>query len=141
MNFSDANFSDTHPLAYAQALECVSAVYRALDASDAVAASRWFMPDAVWHRPDGALTGVNQIEDMVRARPPGRTTAHIVGNLEIQPEGASLIARYYLTVYAGKEGTGTFAAILLCEDRLSATAHGLRIAEKRNIPLLRAAAP
>lgn len=125
---------------YADVLACVSAIYRALDAGDPQGVSRWFTSDAVWHRPDGPLTGIARIEAMVQARPPERTTAHIVANLEILPDADGAIALYYLTAYVGRDGTGGFAAVLRCEDRLVATADGLRIVEKRSAPLLRAAA-
>lgn len=126
---------------YADALGCISSVYRALDVSDPAGVSCWFTSDAVWHRPDGTLTGTDPIEEMVRARPPERSTAHVVGNLSVEARAGGWLARYYLTVFAGQDGNGSFAAILSCEDELVETSQGIRVAVKRSAPLLRTTAP
>lgn len=124
-------------LGYADALECVASVYRALDASDGSALIRAFAFDAVWHRPDGDLSGWEQIEAMANSRDTSRTTAHVVGNLALEKTGDGWTARYYLTVYAGRDGLGQFVAILSCEDSIIATEDGPKVTSKRSKPLLR----
>lgn len=125
-------------LGYAEALACVTAVYRALDAGDGAVLAGCFTPDAIWHRADGDLDSLAKIEALAQARDPARTTAHIVGNLALERSDDGWTARYYLTVYVGQNGQGAFGAILDCEDRLVMTEAGPRIAAKRNKPRLRA---
>lgn len=127
----------SHILGYAEALECVVSVYRALDASNGTALARCFTEDAIWHRPDLDLIGRDQIEAMARDRDPSRTTIHVVGNLTLEGAGDQWIARYYLTVFAGREGIGGLVGILSCEDQILATNSGPLVAEKSSRPLLR----
>jgi hypothetical protein len=124
-------------LGYAEALACVTRVYRSLDANDGAALAGCFTPEATWRRSDGDLQGWDEIQAMADARDSARTTAHVVGNLDLESSGDQWIARYYLTVYAGREGVGQLAGILACEDRLVLTEAGARVAEKRSQSLLR----
>lgn len=118
---------------YAEALALVCGFYSALDDRDTASVVACFTDDGVWHRPDGARSGADEIASVVTNRPKDHVTAHCVSNLRLQADAKSYKAKYYLTVFGSSSDTAPrIVSLLDCEDELVEVVDvGLQVASKR----------
>ena len=87
----------------ASALACGQAIarfYARLDGLEPGSVGALFEADGVWHRQGAVLQGPEAVDAALRQRPAGRTSLHLVSNLQWEAEGPALLrARYLLPVF------------------------------------------
>ncbi|WP_447920434.1 nuclear transport factor 2 family protein [Achromobacter aegrifaciens] len=116
--------------------------FHALDTRRHEAAAALMAEDGVWQRQGRRLAGRNEILDALNARAPERSTCHIITNLRlVELTGERATVGYFLTAYESvpneQGGAPRLVSIRECQDVLSETDGGWRLAEKssrRHLP-------
>ncbi|MPT26383.1 MAG: nuclear transport factor 2 family protein [Achromobacter sp.] len=115
----------------------VLAFFHALDTRRHPSAAALMAPDGTWLRQGRLLTGPAEVLAALEARPPQRTTCHVITNLRLlEHRGSQATVGYFLTAYdsdpQAQDGTPRLVAIRDCQDRLVASGQDWRLAEKRS---------
>lgn len=80
--------------------QAIAHFYARLDGIDAGSVGACFAPDGVWHRQGAVLKGPTAVDSALGQRPAGRSSVHLVANLQCEAEGEGLLrARYLLQVF------------------------------------------
>lgn len=115
----------------------VLAFFHALDTRRHEAAAALMAPDGTWLRQGQLLTGPREVLAALEARPPQRTTCHVITNLRLLGyDGARAMVGYFLTAYDSdpqvQGGAPRLVAIRDCQDRLAVHGQDWLLAEKRS---------
>ncbi|QKI73157.1 SnoaL-like domain-containing protein [Achromobacter xylosoxidans] len=115
----------------------VLAFFHALDTRRHEAAAALIAPDGTWLRQGQLLTGPREVLAALEARPPQRTTCHVITNLRLlEYDGSRAMVGYFLTAYDSdaqvQAGAPRLVAIRDCQDRLAVHGQDWLLAEKRS---------
>ncbi|MFY1870774.1 nuclear transport factor 2 family protein [Achromobacter xylosoxidans] len=115
----------------------VLAFFHALDTRRHEAAAALMAPDGTWLRQGQLLTGPREVLAALEARPPQRTTCHVITNLRLlEYDGSRAMVGYFLTAYNSdaqvQGGAPRLVAIRDCQDRLAVHGQDWLLAEKRS---------
>lgn len=115
----------------------VLAFFHALDTRRHQAAAALMAPDGTWLRQGQLLTGPREVLAALEARPPQRTTCHVITNLRLlEYDGSRAVVGYFLTAYDSdlqvQGGAPRLVAIRDCQDRLAVHGQDWLLAEKRS---------
>lgn len=115
----------------------VLAFFHALDTRRHAVAAALMAPDGTWLRQGRLLTGPRDVLAALEARPPQRTTCHVITNLRLLEHRADqATVGYFLTAYDSdpqtQGGAPRLVAIRDCQDRLVASGQQWLLAEKRS---------
>ncbi|MFY3679211.1 nuclear transport factor 2 family protein [Achromobacter xylosoxidans] len=115
----------------------VLAFFHALDTRRHEAAAALMAPDGTWLRQGQLLTGPREVLAALAARPPQRTTCHVITNLRLlEYDGSRAMVGYFLTAYDSdaqvQGGAPRLVAIRDCQDRLAVHGQDWLLAEKRS---------
>ncbi|WP_238875819.1 nuclear transport factor 2 family protein [Achromobacter xylosoxidans] len=115
----------------------VLAFFHALDTRRHEAAAALIAPDGTWLRQGQLLTGPREVLAALEARPPQRTTCHVITNLRLlEYDGSRAMVGYFLTAYDSdpqvQGGAPRLVAIRDCQDRLAVHGQDWLLAEKRS---------
>ncbi|EFV87272.1 hypothetical protein HMPREF0005_05482 [Achromobacter xylosoxidans C54] len=115
----------------------VLAFFHALDTRRHEAAAALIAPDGTWLRQGQLLTGPREVLAALEARPPQRTTCHVITNLRLlEYDGSRAMMGYFLTAYDSdpqvQGGAPRLVAIRDCQDRLAVHGQDWLLAEKRS---------
>ncbi|MCZ8383827.1 nuclear transport factor 2 family protein [Achromobacter xylosoxidans] len=115
----------------------VLAFFHALDTRRHEAAASLIAPDGTWLRQGQLLTGPREVLAALEARPPQRTTCHVITNLRLlEYDGSRAMMGYFLTAYDSdpqvQGGAPRLVAIRDCQDRLAVHGQDWLLAEKRS---------
>ncbi|KWU21518.1 hypothetical protein AS148_02170 [Achromobacter xylosoxidans] len=115
----------------------VLAFFHALDTRRHEAAASLIAPDGTWLRQGQLLTGPREVLAALEARPPQRTTCHVITNLRLlEYDGSRAMVGYFLTAYDSdpqvQGGAPRLVAIRDCQDRLAVHGQDWLLAEKRS---------
>lgn len=115
----------------------VLAFFHALDTRRHEAAAALMAPDGTWLRQGQLLTGPREVLAALEARPPQRTTCHVITNLRLlEYDGSRAMVGYFLTAYDSdaqvQAGAPRLVAIRDCQDRLAVHGQDWLLAEKRS---------
>ncbi|MFY3160706.1 nuclear transport factor 2 family protein [Achromobacter xylosoxidans] len=115
----------------------VLAFFHALDTRRHEAAAALIAPDGTWLRKGQLLTGPREVLAALEARPPQRTTCHVITNLRLlEYDGSRAMVGYFLTAYDSdaqvQAGAPRLVAIRDCQDRLAVHGQDWLLAEKRS---------
>jgi hypothetical protein len=115
----------------------VLAFFHALDTRRHEAAVALMAPDGTWLRQGQLLTGPREVLAALEARPPQRTTCHVITNLRLlEYDGSRAMVGYFLTAYDSdaqvQGGAPRLVAIRDCQDRLAVHGQDWLLAEKRS---------
>lgn len=115
----------------------VLAFFHALDTRRHQAAAALMAPDGTWLRQGQMLAGPGEVLAALEARPPQRTTCHVITNLRLlEHSGSQATVGYFLTAYdsdpQAQGGAPRLVAIRDCQDRLVASGQDWLLAEKRS---------
>lgn len=117
--------------AYPAIAQLVYRLFRGLDEKNDRLVGSLFAPHGTWERQGKRLTGPEEVVQALAQREPGRSSIHVISNLQVMREDGCMVATYYLTAYVGKDAaTMTLAAILDCRDEIVSTEDGFRISAK-----------
>ncbi|MFY1874748.1 nuclear transport factor 2 family protein [Achromobacter xylosoxidans] len=117
--------------------EVVLAFFHALDTRRHEAAAALMAPDGTWLRQGQLLTGPREVLAALEARPPQRTTCHVITNLRLlEYDGSRAMVGYFLTAYDSdpqvQGGAPRLVAIRDCQDRLAVHGQDWLLAGKRS---------
>ena len=88
----------------------VSRMTNCFDAGDFEAGLAFYAEDAVWHRPDGALTGRDAIAGYYRNRSPNAVICHVLTNFMVDfPSPDEALCTYYSMGFLCTPRTGRHA--------------------------------
>ncbi|CUI50469.1 Uncharacterised protein [Achromobacter xylosoxidans] len=115
----------------------VLAFFHALDTRRHEAAAALIAPDGTWLRQGQLLTGPREVLAALEARPPQRTTCHVITNLRLlEYDGSRAMVGYFLNAYDSdaqvQAGAPRLVAIRDCQDRLAVHGQDWLLAEKRS---------
>ncbi|MFY3284964.1 nuclear transport factor 2 family protein [Achromobacter xylosoxidans] len=115
----------------------VLAFFHALDTRRHEAAASLIAPDGTWLRQGQLLAGPREVLAALEARPPQRTTCHVITNLRLlEYDGSRAMVGYFLTAYDSdpqvQGGAPRLVAIRDCQDRLAVHGQDWLLAEKRS---------
>ena len=109
-------------------------------------AGEMVLPDGTWHRLEGAATGPDAVAKALAQRDATRTSVHMIANLlvtvldPVSVEINATITAYHATPPAGGKGPATDAhpsGMFRAVEVWRKTAQGWKIADKKNLPLMR----
>lgn len=111
--------------------------FHALDTRRHADAASLMADDGVWMRQGQRLMGPAQVLDALNARAAERSTCHVISNLRLlDVSDTRATVGYFLTAYDSvpdvQGGAPRLVAIRDCQDVLTATPAGWRVADKRS---------
>jgi hypothetical protein len=105
-----------------------------------------FLPDGVWHRVEGVVTGPAAVTKALEVRDASRISAHIINNIIVNVvdfvsvEVTAIIVAYHATPAATGKGPATDArpaGMFRSIEMWRKTAQGWKIADKQNQGIMR----
>lgn len=131
---------DGEALAAFACQQVVARMSSAFDAGNYQAGLAHYAPDAVWHRPDGVLSGIDQIAGYYGNRSPSLVICHVLTNfvVDFDAEGIATCSYYSMgflqksdekrTLPVAMPGVGV---LWRYHDRLARTEAGWKVIERR----------
>ena len=120
--------------------QVVARMSSAFDAGDYDAGLAHYAPDAVWHRPDGVLRGIDQVRTYYAGRAPSLVICHVLTNFVVDFDAAGVATcSYYSMGFLQKSDEKRTLPVAMpgvgvlwrYHDRLARTDAGWKVIERR----------